>query len=207
LLDAIIEKRGILNLQEGARKFARQLSREKGKAVLDPFIYNAYARKGWIVPNQYWTPGALSPMAIMGKYYMYYGKDFLPPRKLGRKNAERLQKELLVDNIGICRFHRQWAEEMIPEIVESLYGLKDKLLHRNTITAGRINSRNSSIFWESERSIDYVYTFLKRAQVVEENSDPELVKWVEFFEKDKQEAALSFWYEVHKGIQESLREF
>jgi glyceraldehyde-3-phosphate dehydrogenase (ferredoxin) len=39
------------------------------------------------------------------------------------------------------------------------------------------------------------------------NVDPELVKWVEYFEKDKQEAALSFWYEVHKGIQESLRDF
>jgi hypothetical protein len=28
-----------------------------------------------------------------------------------------------------------------------------------------------------------------------------------FFEKNKHEAALSFWYEMHKGIQESLREF
>jgi glyceraldehyde-3-phosphate dehydrogenase (ferredoxin) len=55
--------------------------------------------------------------------------------------------------------------------------------------------------------IDIVYTFLKRKQVVEDNADPELVKWIEYFEKDKQEAALSFWYEVHKGIQESLRDF
>jgi hypothetical protein len=52
-----------------------------------------------------------------------------------------------------------------------------------------------------------VYTFLKRKQVVEDNADPELVKWIEYFEKDKQEAAISFWYEVHKGIQGSLREF
>ena len=29
----------------------------------------------------------------------------------------------------------------------------------------------------------------------------------EYFEKDKQEAALGFWYDMHKGIQESLREF
>ena len=28
------------------------------------------------MPNQYWTPGALTPMAIMGKYYMYYS---VPP--------------------------------------------------------------------------------------------------------------------------------
>ena len=31
--------------------------------------------------------------------------------------------------------------------------------------------------------------------------------WIDRFEKDKHEAALAFWYEVHKGIHESLREF
>ncbi len=62
--DSIVLKRGLLNLDEGARKFARRLARERGKQLLDAFVYVAYARKGWMVPNQYWTPGALSPMAI-----------------------------------------------------------------------------------------------------------------------------------------------
>ncbi|MBD3307800.1 aldehyde ferredoxin oxidoreductase, partial [candidate division KSB3 bacterium] len=167
LLDGIIEQRGILDFTQGARKFARHLSRDKGKQILDRFLYIPYARKGWMVPNQYWTPGALSPMAIMGKYYMYYGKDFFPPRELGRQDAKRLQKELLGDNLGICRFHRNWAEEMIPEFIQSLYGLKAEYLKNNAITASRINSRNSSLFWESERNLDFVYTFLKRQQVVE----------------------------------------
>ena len=207
LLDSIIEKRGIVNLQEGARKFARHLSREKGKKVLDSFLYLPFARKGWMVPNQYWTPGALSPMAIMGKYYMYYGKDFLPPRELGRQDADRLRKELLLDNLGFCRFHRNWAEEMVPEFVESLYGMKEEFLQNNAITASRINSRNSSLFWESERNIDFVHSFLKRKHEVDNSNDRELVKWIDYFEKDKHEAALSFWYEIHKGILESLREF
>ena len=64
----------------------------RARQVLDPFVYMAYARKGWMVPNQYWTPGALSPMAIMGKYYMYYGAEFMPPRKLGRINAAALPR-------------------------------------------------------------------------------------------------------------------
>jgi glyceraldehyde-3-phosphate dehydrogenase (ferredoxin) len=207
LLDAIIENRNIINLQEGARKFARHLSRAKGRQVLDPFVYTAYARKGWMVPNQYWTPGVLSPMPIMGKYYMYYGKDFLPPRELGRKNADRFQKELILDNLGMCRFHRGWAEEMIPEIVGSLYGLKKEFLKKITITASRINGRNSSVFWESNRSVEMIYTFLKRKQVVEGNTDPALDKWIRKFETDKKEAALNFWYEIHKGIHESLKEF
>jgi glyceraldehyde-3-phosphate dehydrogenase (ferredoxin) len=160
-----------------------------------------------MVPNQYWTPGALSPMAIMGKYYMYYDKNFLPPRELGRKNAERMCQELILDNLGICRFHRKWAEEMMPEIVGSLYGMQAQFLKKNMMTASRINGRNSSIFWEPERNLDFIYSFLKRKQEVENNNDPELVKWIEYFERDKQEAALSFWYEIHKGVQESLREF
>ena len=206
LLDSIIERRGILDLGQGARKFARRLSRDKGRGVLDPFVYNAFARKGWMVPNQYWTPGALSPMAIMGKYYMYYGYDFLPPRELGRMNAERLRQELVLDNTGMCRFHRAWAEEMIPEVIGSLYGLRKEFLKQIAITASRINSRNASAFWESQRTIDCVYLFLKRKQTVDGENDPELVKWIERFEADKQEAALGFWYEIHKGILESLRE-
>jgi glyceraldehyde-3-phosphate dehydrogenase (ferredoxin) len=207
LLDGIIAKRGILNMEEGARKMARRLARERGKAILDPFVYVAYARKGWMVPNQYWTPGALSPMAIMGKYFMYYGNEFLPPRKLGRINAQRFRDELIMDNMGACRFHRLWAEEMLPEVIGSLYGQKEGFLKRLAITAGRINSRNSSVFWESERAADYVHTFLKRHHEVDGNNDAELLEWIDRFEKDKSEAALSYWYEIHKGIHESLREF
>lgn len=207
LLDSLIQKRGIIDLEEGARKFARHLSREKGKKVLDSFLYVAFGRKGWMVPNQYWTPGVLSPMPIMGKYYMHYGKEFIPPRELGIKNAERMKMELLLDNTGMCRFHRAWAEDMMPEIIQSLYGLKEQLLHNVEMTASRINSRNASIFWESEKNYDFLYTFLKRKQTVEGIKDTELTKWIKYFEKDKHEAGLSFWYEMHKGIQESLKEF
>jgi len=207
ILDAIIEKKGVMDFSEGARKFARRLSRDRGAAVMDCFVYNAYARTGWMVPNQYWTPGALSPMAIMGKYYMHYGSEFVPPRELGRKNADRLRKELVMDNMGLCRFHRGWGEEMLPEIMGSLYGLKDEFLSNIAFTAARINSRNSSIYWESKRNVDFVHQFLKRKRDVDGNTDPALQTWIEFFDRDPGEAALSFWYEIHKGITESLREF
>ena len=207
LLDSIIKKRGLLDLQSGARRVARHLARERGKKILDLFVYSAFGRRVWIVPNQYWAPGVLSPMPIMGKYYMYYGEDFLSPRELGRRNSERFRKELILDNMGICRFHRSWAEDMVPEIVDSLYGLKKEFLQNISMTASRINSRNASVFWESERNFDYIYTFMKRRQVVEGDRDAELLKWIEYFEKEKQEASLAYWYEIHKGIHESLREF
>ena len=74
-------------------------------------------------------------------------------------------------------------------------------------TASRINGRNSSVFWESNRNIEIIYTFLKRKQIVDGNNDAELSKWIEKFEADKKEAALNFWYEIHKGIHESLKEY
>lgn len=207
LLDGMIKGEGWLNMAEGARKTARRLARERGKKILDLFVYNANARKGWMVPNQYWTPGVLSPMAIMGKYYMVYGHEFYPPRELGRRNAKRMLAELVLDNLGLCRFHRNWAEDMAPEIVDSLYGLKKEFLDSVAMTASRINSRNAAIFWESERNADFIHTFLKRRREIDHDQSPDLVQWLDRFTRDQGEAALEFWYEIHKGVHESLREF
>jgi glyceraldehyde-3-phosphate dehydrogenase (ferredoxin) len=207
LLDSILMKRGVVDLTEGARKWGRRLSRARGIRLLDRFLYTAFGRQGWMVPNQYWTPGVLAPMAIMGKYYMYYGTDFMPPRTLGRVSAERFLKELAMDNAGFCRFHRGWVEDFAPEIFGSLYGLKEQFTASTAVTGSRINSRNSSVYWESERDLDYVLAFLKRERDVGAKDDPELESWIRRFEKDKREAGLDWWFEVRKGVDESLREF
>ncbi len=117
-----------------------------------------------------------------------------------------MHDELMLDNLGFCRFHRAWAQEMAPTIIDALYGLKDKLLQEVATTLRRINSRNASNLWESERSIDYVYMFLRRKRDVEGEKRPELDDWIKQFETDKREAAIAFWYEIHKGIMESLLE-
>jgi glyceraldehyde-3-phosphate dehydrogenase (ferredoxin) len=147
------------------------------------------------------------PMTIMGKYYMVYGNDFVPPRKLGRKCADRLKKELILDNLGICRFHRGWAEELMPEIMDSLYSSKEPFLRSISVLASRLNSHNCPIFGESERDIGFVHTFLRRQKEVEHDSSPELAEWLAKFDADRAEAAKAFWYETIKGIDESLREF
>jgi len=207
LLDSIIQKRGLLDLSQGPRKFARAMSRSKDKRIHDSFVYNANARNGWMTPNQYWVPGALAPMAMMGKYYFFYDGDFLPPRRLGAKCAERMHGELLIDNMGMCRFHRGWAEEMLPEIIGSLYGKKEEYLRRVAMTATRIHSRNAAVFWESERNVDFVATALQRLRDVEGVKDAELSRWIDLFQKDRREAALSYWYEMRRGADEALREF
>jgi glyceraldehyde-3-phosphate dehydrogenase (ferredoxin) len=207
LLEEMVRKDGKIDLSLGARKLARRLSREKGVGVIDRFVHIGFARQGWMVPNQYWTPGVLSPMAIMGKYYMVYGKDFIPPRELGKQNAERMIRELMLDNLGFCRFHRAWAEDILPDMMEKLYGQRDDFLHKLKLTATRINSRNASIFWETERNVDFVFSFLKKKADEDEVKDEALNTWIRAFEEDKFEAGLEFWFEIHKGIHESLREF
>ncbi|MBN2776549.1 MAG: hypothetical protein JXR36_02840 [Bacteroidales bacterium] len=206
LIDQMLKKDGKINLMLGARKFARGLAKQKSKEIMDMFVYTAFARQGWMVPNQYWTPGVLAPMGIMGKYYNDYGRVFIEPRELGRISADRMKKELMLDNIGICRFHRAWAEDILPDIVEKLFGDKECYLQAIDLAASRINSRNSSVFWESERNMDYVHTFFKK-KYEEDQSDKKLNEWLMRFNADKHQAAYDFWYEIHKGIHESLRDF
>jgi glyceraldehyde-3-phosphate dehydrogenase (ferredoxin) len=207
LIDAILERRGILDFREGVRKWSRIQSRARKTALHDRLVYTAFSRRGWMVPNQYWVSGVLAPMAIMGKYYMVYSNDFIPPRVLGRMCAERLKMELILDNLGICRFHRGWAEEMLPQVMDSLYNRKEQFLRAIDVLASRLHSRNSPIFWESERDIDFLHTFLLRKRDVDKEGHPELAAWLERFARSKREAARDFWYETLKGIDESLREF
>jgi len=207
LLDSMIQRRGVVDISDGARKWGRRLSRERGLRLLDSFVFVSFGRQGWMVPNQYWTPGVLAPMAIAGKYYMYYGNAFAAPRELGRMCAERFQKELVVDTAGFCRFHRGWAEDTLPDIFGSLYGMKDQLLAATAVTASRINSRNASVYWESARDIDFVHTCLTRMRDVDGEKDPKLLEWIARFDADRNEAALDWWFEMRKGIDESLREF
>jgi len=204
LIDAILERRGILDFREGIRKWSRKHSVGRKKALHDSLVYIASSRRGWMVPNQYWVAGALAPMTIMGKYYMVYSNEFIAPRELGRKCAARLKQELILDNLGICRFHRGWAEELLPEVMGSLYNRKEQFLHSVSVLASRLNSRNCPVFWESERNIDFIFTFLKRKREVDKDPNPELASWIEKFQRDKGEAAKEFWYETLKGIDESL---
>ncbi|MCU0664497.1 MAG: aldehyde ferredoxin oxidoreductase [Myxococcota bacterium] len=204
LLDSIIAKRGVLDMSEGPRQMAKKLGKQKGQTLLDRFVYCANARRGWMVPNQYWTPGVLSPMPIMGKYYMHYADEFLPPRELGRKDAERMRKELVLDQAGYCRFHRGWAEEMLPEIIGTLYGKQAEFLSNVSDTASRIGSRNAAVYWESARNVDFVLKALERFRDVGGNNSGALAEWIDAFTKDPKEAALNYWFEIRKGIEETL---
>jgi len=113
----------------------------------------------------------------------------------------------MVDNLGLCRFHRARAEELMPDIVKKIFGLKDRFLESARLTASRITSRNAAVFWESAYNIDIVLAFLKTKKDVDQVQDPDLDRWIDRFGRDKQRAAFDFWYEMHKGVHETLRDF
>jgi len=203
LIDAIIDRHGVLDMRSGVRLLARKLSRTFHPKIVGAFVYTANGDKGWMVPNQYWTPGVVSPMPIMGKYYVYYGQDFVPPYQLGHDNAERFRKELILDNIGMCRFHRAWAEEMIPDLVGYVFGMKEAYLESIGRLAAEINAHNTTHHWESERVLDFVHAFLRRKRDVDQDTRPQLQEWIEAFETDKRAAGFKFWDALRQGMEDN----
>jgi glyceraldehyde-3-phosphate dehydrogenase (ferredoxin) len=159
-----------------------------------------------MVPNQYWTPGMFSSMPLMGKYYVYYGADFVPPAELGRKNVHRWVYELFNDNSGICRFHRKWAETIVDEILSSHYQdfNVDYKAHQFKLAKAIFEREQpKAIFWESERVMDLVQTFLENWQL-HGLKNPELDAWLVQFRQDKKAAAKAFWSEIQRGTSQAF---
>jgi glyceraldehyde-3-phosphate dehydrogenase (ferredoxin) len=81
--------------RQGIRAAARLLDERYpqargGQPLSARAVYTAHGEQGSMTPNQYWVPGMFSPMPMMGKYFVYYGVDYLPPSLLGRRCVERM---------------------------------------------------------------------------------------------------------------------
>lgn len=202
LMDAILFDPKAALFRQSIRPAAAELDRKHNIRSVDRAVYLAHGEAGCMVPNQYWTPGMFSPMAVMGKYYVYYGAEFTPPEKLGRKNVERMVYELFNDNSGVCRFHRKWAEVIVDEILVAHYDLKVDYKDHQFQIARAIHEREGykSMPWESERVYDLILGFLEQWER-RGLADPELQTWLERFRADKNDAALAFWQAIQAGIQ------
>jgi glyceraldehyde-3-phosphate dehydrogenase (ferredoxin) len=192
LVDALIHSPQAALFRRGIRAAAETLERQ-GVPARDRAVYYAHGDEGCMVPNQYWVPGMLSPMPVMGKYYVYYGGEFVPPRELGRKNVERMTYELFNDNSGICRFHRKWAE-VITDYKAHQYELAREIYRREG---------GKAVPWESERVIDLVHGYLRFWQA-QGLRNPEFDHWLTRFTEDKLAAARAYWEEIRLGIEEAF---
>ncbi|RPH62860.1 MAG: aldehyde ferredoxin oxidoreductase [Chloroflexi bacterium] len=184
----------------GIRVAAKKIDKLYGIRSIDRAVFVPHGDEGCMVPNQYWVPGMLSPMPMMGKYFVHYGGEFLAPEPLGRKNVERMTYELFNENSGICRFHRKWSETITDEILRAHYGLKVNYKAHQFSLSRAIFEREAPkiVFWESERVIDLVMGFLELWEQIG-LKDPELVAWLARFRENKPEAAKAFWEAIRAG--------
>jgi len=189
--------------RKGIRTAAKELDKKFNINSINYAVFNSFGKSGCMVPNQYWVPGMFSPMPIMGKYFEYYGSEFIPPKELGKMNVERMIKELYCDNAGVCRFHRKWVESIIHDIVKELLGEEiDYPAHHKKLSQD-INWGNKPVFWESERVIDLIKVYLEKIQEGDPENE-ELKGWIEKFKTNKNEAAKEYWSLIKEGIYEAL---
>ncbi len=193
--------------RRGMRAAAKMLDEGRGAPrITDSAVYTAHGERGCMVPNQYWVPGMLAPMPMMGKYFVYYGLDFLPPRTLGKKCVERMVYELFNENSGVCRFHRKWAETIIDEIISSHYRFPVDYKAHQFELAKRIYELDGAavVPWESERTVDMLSRYLEETGRDSDFKDAELRAWVERFRADKWAAARAYWDELRAGSAEAF---
>ncbi|HEY3311483.1 MAG TPA: aldehyde ferredoxin oxidoreductase C-terminal domain-containing protein [Anaerolineales bacterium] len=185
----------------GIRAAALALDKHLGIRSIDRAVFIGHGEQGCMVPNQYWVPGMLSPMPIMGKYFEYYGVDFLAPEALGRKNVERMTFELFNENSGICRFHRKWSELITDEILKAHYGLELDYKAHQYYLSQEIFRREApkTIYWESERVVDMIMGYLEQWEA-DGLKTPELLDWLQRFRADKFKAARDYWQALRDGI-------
>jgi glyceraldehyde-3-phosphate dehydrogenase (ferredoxin) len=178
---------------------------EPGRRTVDYAVYTAHGDEGCMAPNQYWVPGMFSPMPMMGKYFNYYGVDFVPPRDLGHKCVERMVYEFFSENSGICRFHRKWCEAIVDEIIASHYDLPlDYKAHQFEVVKAICEEEIGGVtFWEGERTVDIIQGYLESWERLE-LKDPALDQWLERFRADKWAAAREYWEEIRAGVLETL---
>jgi glyceraldehyde-3-phosphate dehydrogenase (ferredoxin) len=196
--------------RQGMRAAAKALDRrygrqEQGKRAIDLAVYIAHGESGCMTPNQYWVPGMFSPMPMMGKYFVYYGLEFLPPRELGKLCVQRMVYELFSENSGVCRFHRKWVEAIIDEIISAHYEFSVDYKAHQFELARHIFAFDGDgvVFWEGERTIDVVYQFLQKWGRFG-LKDERLYQWLARFGDDKWGAAEAYWKEMRAGIEEAF---
>ncbi len=203
ILRAYAEGKGLPG--EAARKGIRRLAKEldarlpertKERMFEDLAVYVAFGEEGYMTPNLYWAPGMVAPLYVLGRYWTNYRPTFDEPEKFAESSFRRALKELLVDNAGICRFHRKWAEKMLPRMYEAVLNMKvddtkAKEVYREIAEYSR-KAKAEPVPWESAKTYDVVATMAERLM-------PE--KWGKLFREGK---GYLWWERFKKRVDELI---
>lgn len=184
-------------LSKGIRFFSEEKKISNG-------VYFNFGSKGVISPNEYLRPGFVSPLPIVGKFTTFYGTNFIEPIELGEKSATRLVKELYNEDIGFCRFHRGWAEKIIPAIINVLIGKEinyDEHIKQIINKIIKYNNLSDSLpkKW-NEKTKRLVYYHL----LINDEDNEISKKWIKKFDNDFEKTIDEYWSELVNGINKVL---
>jgi len=102
-----------------------------GKSFRDLVVYVAYGSNGYMTPNLYWAPGMVAPMYVLGRYWTNYTPTFMSPEDFAKSSLDRAIMEAMIDDAGLCRFHRGWAEPVLDKLYAEITGMQpNKDLYR-----------------------------------------------------------------------------
>ncbi|MET1160662.1 MAG: aldehyde ferredoxin oxidoreductase N-terminal domain-containing protein [Thermoprotei archaeon] len=169
-----------------------------GYSFTDLPVYAVFGEEGHITPNYYWTPGMVAPLPVLGRYWTLYKGVFTDPEEFAQKAFERAIRELAVDNAGMCRFHRGWAEPVLDNL-HKLYGVesyykKMKKTYRLIVKYQDLAGVNP-VFWDSRKIIDFM------ANAAAEYGNE---KWSSKFALNKEKAAHEWWTKFYNKFKELL---
>lgn len=169
-----------------------------GYRFVDLLVYASFGEEGSITPNFYWTPGMVAPLPVLGRYWTLYKGVFTEPEDFAKNSFERAIREMWIDNSGMCRFHREWAEAIYEKLYE-LRGVKDaekrhveiyRLIVKYQDLAGATPS-----YWDSRKIID----FLEKAA-----NDYGNEQWASKFTLNRDKAAREWWTRFYNKLNELL---
>ena len=193
----LIGERGLRSAAKILDILYRERTIERKTRFSDIPIYAAFGEEGHITPNYYWTPGLVAPLVVLGKYWTVYSGVFMEPEEFASKSIERAIYEALIADMGLCRFHRGWAEKAIPVILEKYYGV-EKPLEKTRELYKKIAEYQKlagalPVFWDSGKIIDFM------ALAAEEYGN---VEWGGKFKVNKEAAAREWWERFYRKLEE-----
>ncbi len=152
----LVARKGIRQSAHELDKMFEDRVKATGKSFRDLVVYVAYGDSGYMTPNFYWSPGIVAPLYVLGRYWTNYHPTYAPPTDFAKSSYERAVMEALIDDAGICRFHRGWAEPILDRLYREVTGMEpNKDLYRQ-IAEYSIKAGAEPRPWESRRAMELV---------------------------------------------------
>ena len=128
--------------------------------IKDLAVYVPYGKYNDMIPNMYWTLGLVLPVLVHGKYYSDYHSILKDPVEYSKICFDRTVKEFIIDNLGLCRFHRGWVEPKLNELIPSEI-LNESMLYLYKLYKYRKETGIEPEFFESKKAIVIYERFIE----------------------------------------------